>query len=81
MRNMTRKRLDEVRKTNMTPSVLTHRGTKMTKDELLKVIRDALPCPYGTSVDVQADGSTGDFHVKLILLELYQPSDLNDSGV
>lgn len=53
----------------------------MTKDELLKAIRDALPCPYGTSVDVQADGSTGDFHVKLILWEPYQPSDLKDSGV
>lgn len=78
MQNMTRKRLDEVRKTNMTPSVLTYRGMKMTKDELLKVIRDALPCPYGTSVDVQIDDN-GDVHIKMTLLKPHQPFSLEDA--
>lgn len=47
----------------------------MTGDELLKVIRAALPCPYGTSVDVQIDDN-GDVHIEMILLEPHQPFDL-----
>lgn len=50
----------------------------MTGNELLNAIRDALPCPYGTSVDVQGIDSNGDVCVKLILCEPYHPSDLKD---
>ena len=50
----------------------------MTKDELQNVIRAALPCPYGTSVDVQVDDN-GDVHIEMILLEPHQPFNLKDT--
>lgn len=49
----------------------------MTEDELLKVIRAALPCPYGTSVDVQVDDN-GDVHIEMMLLKPHKPFNLED---
>ena len=62
MRNMTRKRMDEVRK------------AKMTGDELLKAIRTALPCPIEPSVSVQAEDNPDVITVRATLHE-FTPVD------
>lgn len=52
-------------------------GNELLKVILLKAIRTALPCPYGTSVDVRVDDN-GDVHIEMILLKLHQPFNLED---